>query len=358
MQLTAFTKYGRMAASTRQRLLQYMPALQAAGLELDFRPLLDDEYVASLATGRRYARRNIAAAYVRRIGEIALKPLGDVVFVYGELLPWLPSPLERLLLLRRRPIIYDIDDAFFHTYDRHRNRLVRSILGGKFEPLLRAAAACICGNAYLREYVSRYCQNAVVVPTVVDTDKYRPASTDHALPPVIGWIGSPTTWPYVRPLLPLLQDLVSSGRARVKIVGAGAAARDDSFPGLELVSWAEEREIEDVQSFDMGIMPLSGDEWARGKSGYKLIQYMACGLPVVASPVGVNRDIVIDGKTGLLAITGEEWRRQLELLIAGSHMRRALGAEGRRRAVAKYSLTAHTPTVVGILKAAAEQDNR
>ena len=105
MRITAFTKYGRMAASTRQRLLQYMPALQAAGLELDFRPLLDDEYVASLATGRRYARRNIAAAYVRRLGEIALKPLGDVVFVYGELLPWLPSPLERLLLLRSRPVV-------------------------------------------------------------------------------------------------------------------------------------------------------------------------------------------------------------------------------------------------------------
>jgi glycosyltransferase involved in cell wall biosynthesis len=353
MRLTAFTKYGPMAASTRQRLLQYAPALEAAGIELDFRPLLDDGYVASLATGERYAKRKLAAAYLRRLRDIAFGPLGDVVFVYAELLPWLPSVLERLLLRRGRPIIYDIDDAFFHTYDRHRSALVRSILGRKFEPLLCSAAACICGNVYLREYVSQYCKNTVVVPTVVDTDKYRPACTDHALPPVIGWIGSPTTWPYVRPLLPLLHELVSSGRARVKVVGAGAAARIDSFPGLEVVSWAEDREIEDVQSFDVGIMPLSDDEWARGKSGYKLIQYMACGLPVVASPVGINRKLVRHGESGFLAGSDSEWREAFDRLLSERQLRRRMGGDGRERAVAEYSLAVHAPRVVGLVSAAA-----
>ena len=353
MRLTAFTKYGRMAASTRQRLLQYAPALETQGVELDFRPLLDDEYVRSLATGRRYPRTNIAAAYLRRMGEIAVKPLGDAVFVYGELLPWLPSSLERILQLRGRPMIYDIDDAFFHTYDRHRNPFVRSILGSKFEPLLRAATACICGNPYVRDYVSQYCDSTFVIPTVVDTDKYTPTRNDHEFPPVIGWIGSPTTWPYVRPLLPLLNDLVRGGRARVKVVGAGAAAAADSFPGLELIDWSEECEIDEIRSFDVGIMPVPDDDWAHGKSGYKLIQYMACGLPVLASPIGVNSDIVGHGESGYLAATTDEWRVGLERLIGNADLRSALGSRGRARAVAHYSLATYAPRLVDIVVKAA-----
>jgi glycosyltransferase involved in cell wall biosynthesis len=349
MRLTAFTKYGPMAASTRQRLLQYAPALEAAGIELDFRPLLDDGYVASLATGKRYDRRRIAAAYLHRLRDIAFEPLGDVVFVYAELLPWLPSALERLLLRRGRPIIYDIDDAFFHTYNRHRSALVRSVLGRKFEPLLRSAAACICGNAYLRSYVSQYCSRTYVIPTVVDTDRYKPAPKTHEPPPVIGWIGSPTTWRYARPLLPLLQELVSGGRVRVKVVGAGAAARADSFPGLEFVDWSEDSEIEQVQSFDIGIMPLPDDDWARGKSGYKLIQYMACGAPVVASPVGVNCDIVREGENGFLASVLGEWRAALERLVSDPGLRSQLGAQGRRRAVTDYSLRTHAPRFAEIV---------
>lgn len=350
MRLTAFTKYGPMAASTRQRLLQYVPALEAAGIEIDFRPLLPDAYVASLSTGKRYEKSRIAAAYLRRLREIAFGPLGHVIFVYGELLPWLPSTVEKLLLRRGRPIIYDIDDAFFHTYDRHPSQLVRSILGKKFERLLHAATACICGNPYLRDYVSRYCSNTLIIPTVVDTDEYRPEPKTNERPPVIGWIGSPTTWPYVRPLLPLLQDMVSSGRARVKVVGAGAAAVGDLFRGLELVDWSEEREVRDVQSFDIGIMPLPDNDWARGKSGYKLIQYMACGLPVVASPVGINTELVGEGVNGFLAGTSAQWREALDWLIDNSKLRHRMGQAGRELVVRDYSLATHAPRLVSIVR--------
>jgi glycosyltransferase involved in cell wall biosynthesis len=259
----------------------------------------------------------------------------------------LPALLERPLLGRGRPIVYDIDDAFFHTYNRHRSVLVRSLLGAKFQPLLRAAKACICGNSYLSDYVSQFCGNTLVIPTAVDTGKYHPLSKTHELAPVIGWIGSPSTWRYVRPLLPLLRDLVDSGRARVKVVGAGAAAATDSFPGLELVDWSEEREIDDVRSFDVGIMPLPDDDWARGKSGYKLIQYMACGLPCVASPVGVNSEILNDD-CGILASTIEDWRRGLTRLIDCPELRALMGAAGRSRAQEHYSLAVHAPRLVNL----------
>jgi glycosyltransferase involved in cell wall biosynthesis len=355
MRLTAFTKYGPMAASTRQRLLQYVPALQAARIDLDFRPLLDDEYVAALVTGKRYERRRIAAAYLRRLRELNFGHLGDLVFVYAELLPWLPSAFERPLLRRARPIIYDIDDAFFHTYERHRSRFVRAIVGKKFEPLLRSATACICGNAYLRDYASRFCSHTEIIPTVVDTDRYTPSPKSTAGLPVIGWIGSPSTWRYVRPLVPLLEELVTNGYASVKVVGAGTAATFDGFRGLELVEWSEHSEIEHLQSFDVGIMPLPDDDWARGKSGYKLIQYMACGLPVVASPVGVNREIVCDGENGFLASNVQEWRTSLQRLIGDVELRSRLGKEGRTRAVAEYSLRAHAPRFVEMLTNAAHR---
>lgn len=348
IRLTAFTKYDRAAASTRQRLLQYVPALKAAGVEVDSRSLLDNEYVESLAHGPRYPRRRIAAAYLKRLREVAMGPLGDVVWVYAELFPHLPAMFERLLLRRGRPIVYDFDDAFFHAYEAN------PLLRGKLEPLLRSAALCICGNAYLRDYATRFCRQCVIVPTAVDTEVYVPAAAPpRSNPPVIGWIGSPSTWSYVRPLLPLLRELVEQDRARVRVVGASAAAAADLSLAVESAEWFEHSEVAELQRMDIGIMPLPDEPWARGKSGYKLIQYMACGLPVVASPVGINREIVRHGDTGFLAASESEWREALDRLLADGQLRRRLGARGRERAVGEYSLAVHAPRIVELVRAAA-----
>jgi glycosyltransferase involved in cell wall biosynthesis len=353
LRLTAFTRYDRLAASTRQRLLQYVPALKEAGIEVDYRPLLGDDYVAGLADGRRYSAARIARDYLRRLRQIRSEPLGDVVWVYAELFPQLPAAFERLLLRRRRPIVFDFDDAFFHAYDFHRSPIVRRLLGGKLEPLLRAASACTCGNAYLRDYAAQLCSNTFIVPTAVDTERYLPAKERRGDVPVIGWIGSPSTWQYMQPVAPVLEEMVRAGRARVLIVGSGSASRAQVHNGFEFVDWSEATEIAEIQRMDIGIMPLPDDPWARGKSGYKLIQYMACGLPVVASPVGVNTEIVKDGETGLLANSLPEWQAALDRLLADAGARVRMGKEGRCRAVAEYSLQAHAPRVVEIIRAAA-----
>jgi glycosyltransferase involved in cell wall biosynthesis len=354
IRLTAFAKYDRLAASTRQRLLQYAPALRQAGIEIDYRPMFDNDYVASLAGTSRYPLIRIASAYLKRLREVAFGPLGDVVWIYGETLPRLPAFFERLLVRRARPIIYDFDDAFFHNYDDHPNVVMRKVLGGKLEPLLRAAYACTCGNAYVRDYAARFCDNCIILPTAVDTDVYKPAEgLGEAQRPVIGWIGSPSSWAYVRPLLPLLSDVVAQRGAVFRAIGAGQESSHDLFPGMESIEWFEASEVAELQRFDIGIMPVPDEQWARGKSGYKLIQYMACGLPVIASPIGVNREIVRDGENGILATSAAEWRAALDRLLGDSALRRVMGARGRERALAEYSLEVHAPRLVEIVRAAA-----
>ena len=152
--------------------------------------------------------------------------------------------------------------------------------------------------------------------------------------------------------MPLLADLCREGNVRFSAVGAGAGAEADWFDGLDFTPWSEAGEIAAVQLMDIGIMPLPDAPWARGKCGYKLIQYMACGLPVVASPVGVNSDIVEVGVSGLLATDTGQWRTALTRLIDDSALRAAMGAAGRRRAVESYSLQSHAPRLVEIMRGA------
>jgi hypothetical protein len=352
MRLTAFTRYGREAAATRQRLLQYIPALEAAGIEVRYAPLLDDDYVRTLARGGTASRMSKVREYGSRLRTLLSGPRSDVVWIYAELFPFLPGWFERLALSRAGAVVYDFDDAFFHNYDSHPNKLVRTFLGSKLQPLLRRAAAACCGNAYLEAYASRFCERTIVLPTVVDTDSYlpRPAPKGPGEPLVIGWIGSPFTWRYLREMMPLLAEFARERAVKVRVVGAGPSAAEEAFPGLELLDWAEESEVADVQGMDIGVMPVPDEIWAKGKSGFKLIQYMACGLPVVASPVGVNREIVEHEKTGLLATGAAEWRDALDLLISDSDLRARMGAAGRTRAEEKYSLRAHAPRLVQLLR--------
>lgn len=359
MRVTAFTRYGARAASTRQRLLQYVSHLRAAGIDVEWHALLDDDYVRGLETGEPYSKLRVASAYLKRIRQLRASGGSDLIWVYADLFPYLPAGFERLLLGRPKAIVYDFDDAFFHHYDASSNPVVRGVLGGKFAALLKRAAACFCGNAYVRDYAAVFCPNSIVLPTVVDTSIYRPIARKAASEPlVIGWIGSPTTWPNVRPLLPLLKQLCAERSVRVRVVGAGSAAEQDRFPELDLVDWSEATEVAEVKVMDIGIMPLPDRPFERGKSGYKLIQYMACGLPVVASPVGVNCEIIIQGNNGFLATSESEWREALVRLISDEALRARLGSDGRLRVEANYSLASQAPRLIEALQSAAQSDRR
>jgi glycosyltransferase involved in cell wall biosynthesis len=353
MKVAAFTKYDREAASSRQRVLQYLPHLAAEGIEVEVHPLLDDAYVRALASGTAASKPAIAAAYARRLRQLLRSQNADLIWVYAELFPWLPAAFERLAFRSGKPLIYDFDDAFFHPYDNHSNPVVRRALGGKLKRLMNRAAIVCAGNDHLKGYAIEAGATAIVLQTVVDIEQYLPAVPPlDSRPITIGWIGSPSTWTFVRPLLPLLAELCRERGIAFSAVGAGAAAEADRFDGLTFVPWTEDSEILSVQAMDIGIMPLPDEPWARGKSGYKLVQYMACGLPVVASPVGVNATIVEEGRTGLLATDLAQWRDALTRLIDDPNLRAAMGQAGRARAVEAYSLQAHAPRLVDAMRGA------
>lgn len=353
MRVLALMKYGVRAASTRQRLLQYLPYLAEHGIEVEVSPLLDDEHLRGLAEGRKAEPLAIVAAYVRRIGVLLRAARYDAVWVHYEVFPYLPGIIERSIGLAGAPVILDFDDAIFHGYDRHANPMVRRFLGRKLVGLMRTAFVCICGNAYLQAYAAQHAQRTVVVPTVVDTTVYVPPET--VAPPerrVVGWIGSPSTWSgHLKPHLPTLLPILRKSGAVLKVVGAGPDSR--GIDGIESVDWSEAAEVPEIQGMDVGIMPLPDDDWARGKCGYKLIQYMACGLPVVASPVGVNSQIVAHGKSGYLADSDLDWSAALARLLADPTMRQSMGRAGRDRVVRHYSLESQKAVILDQIQRAA-----
>lgn len=341
------TKYDTLAATTRQRFVQAMPYLAEAGITIALRPLFNNGYMERLFTQGKRDPWRILLAYAARLMLLFRARKYDFLWVQYELFPYLPGWLERLAGLAGKPVIYDIDDAIFHQYDQHRNGAVRAVLGKKLQPLLRRCSLAFCGNAYLEAYVGRYCKRTEIIPTVVDTDSYSPVEKAPVTTPVVGWIGSPSTWKYCLPMVDMLAGYVEAGRLSVLVVGAGHAA--DTTPPFVFRNWAELREVEDIRQMDIGIMPLPDEPWARGKCGYKLIQYMACGIPVIASPVGVNCQIVTHGVNGFLATTEQEWRDAIEQLTGDAVLRQRMGQAGRVSVEQHYSIQQYGPRMAAAI---------
>jgi glycosyltransferase involved in cell wall biosynthesis len=232
---------------------------------------------------------------------------------------------------------------------------VRRLLGDRIRPLIRRAHRVVVGNSYLANHVATAGARQIdVVPTVVDVSRYGAHASSRSEDGEfrVGWIGSPATAQYLAAAYPALTALAKTVPLRLVAVGAGALPPAD-FP-VEVHPWSEGDEVAQIASFDVGIMPLPDAPWERGKCGYKLIQYMACGKPVVASPVGVNTAIVTEGGiAGLLATDEAGWQKCLGQLAVDRDMRRDLGATGRTKVERLYSLQVAAPTICHLLRESA-----
>jgi glycosyltransferase involved in cell wall biosynthesis len=275
----------------------------------------------------------------------------DLVWVEKEMLPWVPSWFELGLFPASVPLVVDYDDALFHRYDQHSWPLVRRVLGEKIDAVMRRADLVLAGNDYLAGRARRAGARRVeLLPTVVDVSRYAVSERTQGQLLTIGWIGSPSTARYLKLITSVLRDLVASRDVRVVAVGANA----DQLEGLpvEVRPWSEAGEVEEIQQFDIGIMPLPDEPFERGKCGYKLIQYMACGKPVVASPVGVNREIIEQGINGFLANSHEEWLTALVSLLEDAELRKKMGEAGRKHVEERYSTQQMAPRLASLLQSA------
>lgn len=352
MKVLLLSRYGRLGASSRVRVYQYLPYLQSHGISVTVAPLLTDEYLRNLYSGKGRHVRAILAAYTRRLKDLRTAALYDLVWIEKEAFPWLPPFVERSLSRRQIPYVVDYDDAIFHNYDRNRMWFIRRILGQKIDEVMSRSELVIVGNDYLAERAHRAGAKRVeMLPTVIDLDHYCVVPKTPSKPFKIGWIGTPVTAPYLQVIRDAIAELCQSDSARLVMVGSG----DITLAGVpqEVRPWSEQTEAADIQSFDAGIMPLPDADWERGKCGYKLIQYMACGLPVVASPVGVNKQIVEEGKNGFLATTQQEWLQALTTLRDDPTLCKQMGAASRARIEQDYCLQVTAPRLYTLLLSAA-----
>jgi glycosyltransferase involved in cell wall biosynthesis len=351
-----FARYGTLGASSRVRFYQYQPYLESNGIKVYNAPLLDDDYVHRLYNGKRADLSKIFLAYIRRILWLARARSFDLIWLEKEIFPWLPAWGEQIISRLHIPYVVDFDDAIFHRYDLHSSPLIRTLLGKSVDNVMRHATTVVVGNDYLGERARHAgAKRIVYLPSVVDINRYsiKKKTWDQFR---IGWIGSPITAPYVGLIRDALEEVKTQIDLRLVLVGTGDR---DPLPGLEkdVIPWSENSEVALIQSFDVGIMPLLDRPFEQGKCGYKLIQYMACGLPVIASPVGVNSRIVEQGKTGFLASSSEDWIRALVMLSKDAGLSCDFGMAGRKKVEREYSLQVSAPHLLEILSGAASRKN-
>lgn len=275
-------------------------------------------------------------AYLSRLLKLFTVSKYDLIVIEKELFPYLPAFAEQVLALLKVKYVVDYDDAIFHNYDLHPNKWVRSLLKSKIAQVMKGSSLVVAGNAYLQAYAQKAgAKHITIIPTVINTDHYAVKELENPEEVVIGWIGSPITLKYVKNIVPVLKELKSQYPLKLHIIGGKAGV---DFEGHEeILEWTENTEAELIRQFDIGIMPLNDDAWEKGKCGYKLIQYMGCGLPVVGSPVGVNNEIIQDGVNGYKADDLDSWKRGLKMLLADKELRESMGKQGRALVEKKYS---------------------
>lgn len=366
LRVLALAAYPESAPSTRVRISQFIPRLAELGVEVALRPFLDELRYGSVRRGGSWPGARLAGAGRELAATLRTLPDFDVVWVQRGVVPGLDGMVLRAIKGARIPLVFDFDDAVFLPQERGRAWVeILRRPGPTTRAFCRAATVVLAGNSHLASYARGVVdrgEDAKVrtLPSVVDTTVFQPIPVDGELihgggggsTPTLGWVGTDTTIPYLESLAPALAVLAERVRYRLLVV---AGDRAPHLPAVEVesVRWTPEGEVGQLQRMDVGLYPLDDTPWSRGKCGFKAIQYLACGIPCVASPVGVLPDIVRHGATGLLASSPEEWIEACASLLADSGVRERMGAEGRTHVQACYSVEAALPRLVEALQMAA-----
>ena len=346
--------YPTEGASNRYRVEQYLPYLEQQEIQCRLRPFVSERFFKILYQEGRLLEKifYFLVACLKRTEDLYEAFHSDIVFIHREACP-LGPPIFEWLCSRamRKPVIFDFDDAIFLTNTTLLKPGWRFLkCPWKVKKIIQMSRSVIVANRYLEEYARRYQEKVWVIPTTVDTEHFQMKKSfrENGLL-VIGWIGTASTAIYLEEIVPILQKLASRYRFVLRVIGSSKSLE---IPGVnvENCEWSLKEDWNYFLDLDIGIYPLPDDPWSRGKAAFKAIQYMAAGVPVVASPVGMNCEVIQDGVNGFLAHTEKEWLHKLSLLIQEPSLRRRLGEAGRLTVEVRYASHVYRERVLNVIR--------
>lgn len=353
MRILFWVPYPSEGASNRCRVEQYLPYLGKEGIKYSLHSFWNSSAFKVLyKRGHRFKKVYFfILGTLFRLFDLFQIFRFDIVFIHRESYPIGGAFFERILSCLNKKIIFDFDDAVFLAVSSRCNSFIeRFKRPDKIARIIQMSSFVIAGNAYLAAFAKKYNSNICVIPTPIDTDKYYP---DNGKRPgdriVIGWMGSVTTSDFLISMKGVFARIAKKfNNVEFRIVGGNLSV--DDLSNVTVRPWEFTKEIEDLRAFDIGIMPIPDNEWARGKCGFKAILYMSMGIPAVCSPVGINTDIITDGENGFLADNDDEWVDKLSRLIENPQIRRDFGAAARKTVEEKYSVKVNAPKILEVIK--------
>ena len=352
MRVLALVPHPTLGPSSRLRVGQYVPYLAEQGIDMQISSFIDDATYRYLYEPGHTVPKALAVArgVMRRAADAVGASRYDLVLIHRESLPFGPPVVERSLVARRVPYVFDFDDAIYIPSTHPANRRFAWLRRLDVASVVAGARRVIAGNEHLALWACRYSADVSVLPTPVDTDRHRPAPRRGASGPVvIGWVGSSSTAEYLDLLDEPLRRVAERRPILVRVMGG--RYRHATVP-VHVLPYSLAAEPAVVAGFDIGVLPQPDNEWTRGKGGFKALVYMAAGVPVVASRVGVNPEVVRDGVTGYCVKGIEEWTATLERLVDDADLRRRLGGAGREFVDGRYSLRVMAPRFAALLRSA------
>ncbi|CAN5312943.1 glycosyltransferase family 4 protein [soil metagenome] len=364
MRVLGLSSYPVEAAATRYRLAQFVQPLAKKGIFLEISPFLNSELFEIQYQNKSVFQKipRLSKAIWRRFAETVQIRKFDLLFVQREAMFFGPAFFEWFFQkIGNVPLILDLDDATYLSYESPTYGKIGSFLKffGKTDNLIKRANTVICGNRFIAEYVEKKGANAVIVPTVVDTEKFVPVEKNNQIP-VLGWIGTHSTFPLLQSVFPVLERLARKHEFVLKIVGAGV--EDIKLQGVKIenLAWNLKREISDFQSLNIGLYPIqatknASDEWLLGKSGFKAIQYLSVGIPFVMTPIGVCAEIGEPNKTHFNAKTDEDWYNFLDKLLANADLRQKMREKGREYSLKHFTVPKQTEILAETFRSALKE---
>jgi glycosyltransferase involved in cell wall biosynthesis len=350
--------YVSRAGSSRYMLYDYLPYFKQYGYDYDVLPLLDEKYLHYVLDKSELSfventelYLHLIRLYFKRLTQVLKKTKYDAVIIQKELLPFIPYSLEAWLVSKLGPLILTYDEPSYLKYQEHKFPFVNKFFGQKMAQLMAISKHIITWNNEVKAYAHQFNTQVSQLGLGFDLKRYQVKEQyelDTPRPMRIGWMGTPSGFPYVHLLDDVFRKLSQKHQFELMVVSSVNLQIEGVV--VDNRKWSLNSEIADLLAMDVGIMPLPEDEWATGKSGCKMLQYMGVGTPAVVSPVGINGEIIQHGVNGFIARSHEEWYTVLDQLLSNAQLRQNLGQTGRKYVEAHHDQAKNAEQLIQILQ--------